>query len=152
MSAPTAQENLPREPMQHEFDSGQNQIIGDLVAAMRWIGLPLIVLGVFYGLTAVMSLIQAQVIRRPELWLSVVFVALATLFLIFLGIWTRRAADSFGQITTSSGRDIDHLMGGLDNLRKAYSLLSAVVKLYVALIIASLVAMLIITIAGAFRS
>ena len=111
--------------------------------------MPLIVLGVIYGFIAGLSLRHA--IQRPELFLSVAFITLATLFILFLGIWTRRAADSFDEITTTTGRDIDHLMVGLDDLRKAFSLLSVIVKLYVALVIVSILVMVIVAIAGAFR-
>jgi hypothetical protein len=117
---------------------------------MRWIGLPLMLIGVLYGVAAGMGLIQA--FSRPESLLSVVFVVLATLFFLALGSWTRRAANSFQRITTTSGQDIVHLMEALDNLRKAYSLLSAIVMLYVALVIVSLVSLLIAAFTGAFRA
>jgi hypothetical protein len=150
MNTSTDQVTPPLEQMPHEFDSRQNQIIADLAAAMRWIGLPLMLIGLLYAVAAGMGL--AQAFSRPELLVSVVFVVLATLFFFALGIWTRRAAESFQRITTTSGQDIVHLMDALNNLRKAYSLLSAIVKLYVALIIVSLILMLIVAIARAFQA
>jgi hypothetical protein len=148
MATTTPSEASPTATVQHEFDSGQNQIIADLAKAMRWIAAPLVIIGVLYAIAAVMGVIQS--FSRPETLLSVAFVVLATLFYVALGIWTRRAAESFQQITTSSGQDITHLMAALDNLRKKYSLLSFLVKLYVALVIVALVFMLITMIAGAF--
>jgi hypothetical protein len=153
MTDSTQSTAVPLEPahrLQHEFDSGQNQVIADLAAAMRWVAAPLLLIAILYGFAAVMGVVQS--FQRPEMLVWVFFVVVATVFYFSLGIWTRRASEAFQEITTSSGHDIAHLMQALDNLRKKYSLLSLIVKLYVALVIVSLVVMLVMAITGAFKS
>jgi ABC-type multidrug transport system permease subunit len=142
MSTPTHRDTPATELTQHEFDSRQNRIIGDLSRAMRWVGFAFMLIGALYAVAAVTGGIQA--FRKPEMLLSVVFAALAMLFFLALGIWTRRAADSFQRITTTSGQDITHLMDALDNLRKKYLVLSAIVKLYFAILLLSMVLALVL--------
>jgi disulfide bond formation protein DsbB len=149
MSTPIQRETRAAELPQHEFDARENHIIGELSRAMRWVGAPLLLIGILYALAAVMGIIQA--FTRPEALVSVVFVVLAMVFFLALGIWTRRAADSFHRITTTSGQDMTHLMEALENLRAKYSLLSVIVKVYVAFGVLSLVLMLVAAIAGAFK-
>jgi hypothetical protein len=45
-----------------------------------------------------------------------------------------------------------HLMEALENLRKMYALLSLIVKIYVAVVLTTLVAGVIMLIAGAFKA
>ena len=150
MSTSAPRDTPAIEPVPHEFDTRQDQIIRDLSRSMRWVALPLLFIGVLYAVTAVMGVIQA--FARPETLLSVVFVVLAMVFFFSLGVWTRRAADSFDRITTSHGQDIAHLMDGLDNLRKKYSVLSLLVKVYVFFVVVVLVVMLVAIMAGAFTA
>jgi hypothetical protein len=37
-----------------------------------------------------------------------------------IGAWTRRAGVEFQLVAETSGKDISHVMGALDNLRKLY--------------------------------
>lgn len=150
MSTPAPQDSPSIRALQHEFDQEQNRIIGDLAGAMRWVAAPLLFLGFIYGVAVVLGIFQA--FARPETLVSVLFIALAALFFLGLGAWTRQAADSFHRITVTSGQDVAHLMDALDHLRKKYSLLSAVVKFYCALVILGLIVMLISVVAGAFKS
>ena len=39
-----------------------------------------------------------------------------------IGVWTRRAAASFGEIVSTEGSDVNHLMGALGELLKLYKL------------------------------
>jgi hypothetical protein len=149
MSNSTQPEALPTERTQHEFTSQQNQVIENLSSAMQWIAAPLIVIAVLYAIAAVTGIVQA--FQRPQMLVSVAFIILATLFYLALGIWTRRAADAFRRITTTSDQDIAHLMEALDNLRKKYSLLSVIVKLYLVLVAVMLIFMLVAWITGALR-
>ena len=150
MSTSAPQDTPAIEPVPHEFDTRQDRIIRDLSRSMRWVALPLMLVGVLYAFAAVMGVIQA--FTRPESLVSVIFVVLAMVFYLALGVWTRRAADSFHRITTTSGKDVVHLMDGLDNLRKKYSLLSIIVKIYVAFVVVALVVMLVAVVAGAFTA
>jgi hypothetical protein len=136
-------------PPGYEFDDKQNAVIEQLARSMLWIAAPLQVVGILYGVGCVLAVIQA--FRETSSALGAVYAFLGAIFFLGLGTWTRNAAQSFHQITTTTGKDIDHLMDGLDNLRKMYSLLSTIVKVYVALMVIALVVALILTIAAAFR-
>lgn len=132
----------------YEFTARQNTIIAQLAAAMRWVGVPLTIIGVFYVLATVAHLFRGFV--HPSEILIAALLALAAAFYLALGIWTTRAADEFRLVTTTSGADITHLMSALDSLRKKYSLLSLIIKIYVALVIVALIAGLIGLLSGAF--
>ncbi len=136
-------------PPQYEFDGNQNDIIERLSRSMQWIAAPLQVVGVLYALGGVLALVQA--FREPSSALGAVYALLGALFFLALGTWTRNAARSFHRIVTTTGQDIDHLMDGLDNLRKMYSLLSVVVKVYVVVVIFALIIALIMAVAAVMR-
>ena len=136
-------------PAQHEFDSQQNQTIASLAQDMRWVAAPLQFIGIMYGIACIMGIVRA--FTHPESIVGAVFIGLATAFYLALGIWTQRAALSFQQITKTSGQDVTHLMEALENLRKKYSLLSLLVKIYIGLLLAVLVVTVIAMIAGAFQ-
>jgi hypothetical protein len=120
----------------YEFDTQQNNIIEQLARAMRWIAFPLRLVGALYAIGAILAVVQAIPQREPAAYLGVLFGLLAAFFFSALGRWTGNAAESFHRITTTTGQDVDHLMDGLDNLRKMYSLLSVIVKVYVAILLA----------------
>ena len=134
---------------QYEFDSKQNRVIEELARAMQWIATPLQLVGFLYGLAAVLSFVHA--IGHAEAAFGAVWAFLGGLFFLGLGGWTRKAAQSFQRVVTTSGTDIDNLMDALDDLRKAFSLLSVVVKIYVALILIALIAGLVGILFSAFH-
>jgi hypothetical protein len=103
---------------QYEFDSKQNAIIEHLSRAMVWIGTPLLLLGILYGLGGVVSIVQAIIQQKAEFAFGGVWSLLGALFFCALGIWTRNAAHSFHRIVSTTGRDIDNLMDALSNLGK----------------------------------
>ncbi len=113
---------------------------------LQWVGTALSVLGCIYLIAVIICVVQA--FSRPETSLSVGYVLLATLFFLALGVWTRKASRSFQAITKTRGRDIDHLMEALDHLRKHYSLMSTVVKVYVTLILVVVIASIVVTLAS----
>src|SRR5687767_9977818 len=124
-------------PSEHEFDSQHNRTIGRLARDMRWVAIPLIFIGVLYALACVSAVLRG--FAHPESLVGAAFIGLATVFYLALGVWTRRAAESFHRITQTSGRDVTHLMAALDNLGKKYALLSPLVKLYAVVVLAVLV-------------
>lgn len=73
------------------------------------------------------------------MWGVVLYIALAGLFPLVMGIWTKRAAESFEKITKTTGRDMTHLMGALQNLRNLYGLLRAFIIAYALLVVAALI-------------
>jgi hypothetical protein len=149
MSTSDQRDSSRPEPLQHEFNTQQDRTIRELANEMRWIAFPLMAVGVLYVVATASLAVQA--FSKPELIVSAIYVFLAALFFLTLGGWTSRAADSFQRITTSSGRDISHLMEALDNLRKKYSLLSLLVKIYVAILVVSLIVAVCVALFGPSR-
>jgi hypothetical protein len=133
---------------QHEFDVQENQVINDLANAMNWVAAPFLFLGVLYIFATVVCVVQ--VFQQPMSIFHAIFVGLGAVLFLALGRWTKQAALSFQQIVSTSGNDMGHLMEALENLRKKYSLLSVVVKIYVALILFSLIAAVLALIVRAF--
>lgn len=128
-------------PAQHEFTSQENQTIDDLAKAMRWVALPFVFLGVLYVFSSVIFLVQ--VFQRPENVFAIIYVLLVAIMFLFLGHWTRQAAEAFQQIVSTTGRDISHLMAALESLRKKYSLLSLLVKIYLGLVAITMIVALV---------
>jgi hypothetical protein len=122
---------------QYEFDSKQDVIIERLSRSMRWIGLPLVIAGFFFALDGSRLLIES--LHQPSSALGAVSAILGAMLCLALANWTRSAARSFHRIVTTKGQGIDHLMDGLDNLRKMYALLSVLVKIYVVVLFVALV-------------
>jgi hypothetical protein len=128
---------------QYEFDNNQDDIIKRLSRSMKWIASPLSMVGILCALGGSVSLVQA--FRQPSSATAAIYAFISAGLLLAIGSWTRNAARSFQQIVTTTGQDIDHLMDGLDNLRKMYSLLSVIVKIYLVLLF---VALLLAVVAG----
>src|SRR3954447_24281277 len=131
MSAPDLPPAAPA-PTGYEFSAGQNDVIAPLASAMRWVGGPLAAIGIIYAAMTILYAVQA--FSQPVALLAALWIGLAAAFFLALGIWTSRAAVEFGLITTTRGADVSHLMAALDSLRKAYGLLSLIVKVYLILI------------------
>ncbi|MBX9583262.1 MAG: hypothetical protein K2X87_23415 [Gemmataceae bacterium] len=139
----------------YEFTGEQNDLIGRLSRKMSLVGTVSVVFGVLYLISAVLLLVfifqdkvPADVFQKiPEdvrsrvpgntyLWGVVVQAGLAALIFLLIGSWTRSAAAGFGEIVTTSGRDISHLMAALSSLYKMYSLMyTLIVVTVVALLV-----------------
>jgi hypothetical protein len=151
MDKPMQQEPSPGSPPeQYEFTSRQNAVIGPLARDMRWIAVPLQVVGVLYGIALILAVVKA--VQEPHLFGEAALIALAMLFYLTLGAWTSRAARSFERIVTTQGQDISHLMDALDNLRKLYALLSLFVKIYVVFALVAVVLGVIAALFMAFKA
>lgn len=150
MDAPKPQDSAPSPVGQFEFTGPQNAIIEQLSSDMRWVALPIQLIGILYGVALVMAVIKA--FQAPRFLLEAVLIGLAMLFFLAVGFWTSRASSSFQQIVSTKERDITHLMAALDDLRKQYKLLSAIVKVYVALIVVWLILNLITLIVVAVKA
>jgi hypothetical protein len=150
MDQPNQQEPAPGSPpKQYEFTSRQNAVIGPLARDMRWVAVPLELVGFLYGIALVLTAVKA--FREPQLFLEAALIGLAMLFYLALGVWTGRAANSFQGIVATQGRDIAHLMDALDSLRKLYGLLSIIVKVYVAFAVVAVLVGVISVLVMAFR-
>jgi phosphate starvation-inducible membrane PsiE len=73
---------------------------------------------VFAGLTALFALLLAK--HQSAMSTGVSFLQAA--LLVLAGFWTHRAATSIKLIVTTSGNDIPHLMDGMENLRKLFTM------------------------------
>jgi len=135
---------------QYEFDAHQNEVIRQLSRSMRWVAIPFLLLGAMYGIVFALSIVR--VFADPRGILGVLVIGLAMLFFLALGRWTRKAAASFEGVTETAGEDISHLMEALDNLRKTYSLLSLIVKIYVGLLLLMLIFSAIAMVLGALKA
>jgi hypothetical protein len=133
-----------------EFTDAQNAVIAALARDMVWVATPLVIVALLYGLGLLVSAVRS--FRDPHVLAQAALVGLAMLFYLALGIWTNRSARAFNLIVRTRGRDIDHLMNALDNLRKMYGLLSLVVKLYVVLVAVAVAISLIAALVAAFKT
>jgi hypothetical protein len=95
----------------YEFTPRQNELLRTLAGKMTFVGTFIVLVGI--------SLLAVGVLRLPARgWSQIISAALVLPF----GLWTLRAAGSFREITSTSGRDIAHLMTALANLQKMYAL------------------------------
>jgi hypothetical protein len=123
---------------QYEFDPRQNEIISDLAGGLRVVGLLLVILGVLYLLGLFGTIAQAN--RTRDVIGPAILIGVSALIALSLGVWFRRSSASFRRIVETSGRDIDYLVTALDELRKSFSLLRALILVYAALIVIGLIA------------
>ena len=134
----------------YEFDAKQNQTISELAAAMKWVAVPLIIIGVIYVVSTIVHLFRA--FQSFETFLLALMLALAAVLYLALGFWTNRSSNSFAEVVSTHGSDIGHLMEALDNLRKKYSLLSLFVKIYVVLLTIALIVGLVMGFTSGFAN
>jgi hypothetical protein len=121
----------------YEFSGEQNQTMGALGNNMGWVGIFTIIAGVVVTVLGVRQLMTGRA-DWPVLLVQGVLN-------LVVGIWTRNAAEQFNQVATTSGADIQHLMGALGELRRIYHLqkiliLVAIVLMVVAVIFVALAA------------
>ena len=95
----------------YEFSSSQNGLIKDLAGKMRFVSFFLIGLGILASIEGVAALTREGF---GKIVLGVIQ--------IMIGLWTQKAAFSFGRIVDTEGNDIENLMRALGELRKLYTL------------------------------
>lgn len=117
---------------QYEFNDAQNQVINDLAMAIVWVRLPLLVVALLQALVAVG--LALRVGRDGAHIVGVLGHALSSVVCFMLANWLMRAAAAFARVTTTTGRDISHLMTALRNLGAWFDLLAFFVKLYLLLL------------------
>ena len=134
---------------QYEFSEAQNAVINEMVTAILWVRVPLIVVGVLQGLIAV-----GLAFRLPKDGAHIVGVlghGLAGVVCFLLAQWLLRAAAAFTRVTTTTGRDITHLMTGIRNLGAWFDLLAFFVKLYLFLLGVLVILLVIGHFTGSFK-
>ena len=134
---------------QYEFDEAQNETINHLAMAILWVRIPLLIAAVLQGLLAI-----GLAFRIPKDGAHIIGVlghGIAADICFLLANWLIKAAAAFVRVTTTTGRDISHLMTGLKNLGSWFDLLAFFVKLYLILLGILLLILTIGLFAGAFK-
>jgi hypothetical protein len=134
---------------QYEFDAAQNEVINNLAMAILWVRIPLLIAAVLQGLIAI-----GLAFRIPKDGAHIIGVlghGLAAVVCFLLANWLIKAAAAFVRVTTTTGRDVTHLMTGLKNLGSWFDLLAFFVKLYLILLGVILLLLAIGLFAGAFK-
>lgn len=122
----------PPDAPQYEFNEAQNQVINDLAMAIVWVRLPLLVAALLQAMIAVG--LAFRVGRDGAHIVGVLGHALSSVVCFMLANWLMRAAAAFARVTTTTGRDISHMMTALRNLGAWFDLLAFFVKLYLLLL------------------
>jgi hypothetical protein len=134
-----------------EFSDSQNQLIGSLARKMALVGFVMLFFGLLQMLNGISSLILSrnpdrmlaaaenagmspeQLVMLKEafaggFWsspitISAIAFAVAGLFLLLVGLWTKQAAVGFAGIVQTKGKDVSRLMDALGALHRAYGLI-----------------------------
>ena len=94
-------------PPQYEFTPAQGETIADLAHKMRFVGLLLLLSGL---LTPLVNFLMYRILP-----INVTF-----LLMVLIGALTFRAGGEFKAVVATQGKDINHLMGALEYLRRIY--------------------------------
>lgn len=136
----------PESRPQYEFDETQNRVIDDLSNSIAWVSGLLVVVAVLNGLNSIAHFARAA---RASIVEELVPAGLALVGLIFfylLAKWLGGAANAFSRVTHSRGFDITHLMNALQDLRKTFGLLAALIQVYLIFLFISLVVVIVMMI------
>jgi CHASE3 domain sensor protein len=103
---------------QYEFNNAQNEIILGLSQKINIVSIFLIVVGILITLIGIIGFIVPDVpISNP------ISNLIDGIIYFLIGLWGKRAANSFRQIVDTQGNDIDHLMSALGELKKGATLI-----------------------------
>lgn len=101
----------------YEFSGSQNELIADLAKKMNFVGILLMVIGILSLISSIIALFAAFSQGAFD------FSSLVQgVLLLLVGLWTRNAAQSFKRVVSTTGADIENIMGALAELRKLYTL------------------------------
>ena len=131
-----------RTETEYEFSPEQNELIARLSNAMRWVSVPMLALGSLCVVNLIMSIVWLVQTKSYQDWHAIgtmLYLLFSTLLFLAFAVWTSRSSFQFQRITETSGQDISHLMGALDDLRKVYGVLATFVKVFVVITLLSLV-------------
>ena len=150
MSDPNTTNKSPSDTQpQYEFNAAQNEIINQLARAIMWVRAPLLVAGICQVIIALGLSFRLE--RDGAHIVGVLGHALSSIVCFMLSSWLLRAASAFMLVTTTTGRDVSHMMTALRNLGAWFDLLAFFVKLYVALLGLLLAVLMFGLLFGTFR-
>lgn len=125
---------------QYEFNDQQSAVILDLASGLRIVGFLLLLLGIFQAIGLIVSISRLGV--QGPLVGTMLLLAAAALIYLSLGWWFRSSAESFIDVVATQGKDVDHLMVALNQLRKPFSLIRTLIVAYAILILVGLLVVL----------
>ena len=123
------------ENVAYEFTEEQNKVIKRLTANMFFVGVFVLLLGVFTGI------LDIYYWFTPEKAIVVKILAAIVAFVtIMMGVFTFTSAKSFRKVFTSEGNDVDHLMKAIDKLATWFGILTFVIIVALAIVILGAIA------------
>jgi hypothetical protein len=122
----------------YEFDTQQNQLLNDLAAKMRFVGLFAIIIG---GLDIFWSLYWLV----TSTWQAAVENGVQSVMYLLIGIWIYKAAGAFRDIVLTEGHDIDSLMKALMEFKRLFTLLSGLLIVFLLFTIFNIVIQSVLT-------
>jgi hypothetical protein len=123
------------ENLVYEFSEEQNKVIKRLRANMLFVGIFVLLLGVFLGI------LDIYYWFCPERNIIIkIFIALLSFVTIMMGVFTLTSSRSFRQVFTTEGNDVDHLMKAIDKLATWFGILTFVIIVALAIVILGAVA------------
>jgi hypothetical protein len=129
-------------PPQYEFTEPQNKVIDDLANSIAWVAGLTVVVAVVDVLISIAHLVRIGNNVRELVPAGVALIG--AIFFYLLARWLGGAANSFDRVTHTRGFDITHLMNALQNLRKTFGLLAALIQIYLAVLTVLLVVALVL--------
>ncbi|HEX8201867.1 MAG TPA: hypothetical protein VF590_15430 [Isosphaeraceae bacterium] len=111
-------ENLAIGPAQFEFGAAENRVFEDLAAKLRFVGVTTTLIGGLIGLYGLFGLLAT--LHRGVAAAPLLVVLGAGLLIGVIGLWTRRAGVEFRLVAETTGKDITHVMGALENIHRLY--------------------------------
>lgn len=104
---------------QYEFTREQNEKIKGLAASMGLFGMIVLAVGTLIGLRVFVELVRYFMGETVSISVFI-YGGMLTLLLLPLGRCLFQSAGEFGRIIETKGRDIDHLMNGIDKLTRFF--------------------------------
>lgn len=115
----------------YEFTENQNALIGNLAKKMGLVGAVLVAFGLIAVVFGIVALFRFPAAGVGQIIQGVIY--------LLLGFWTYQASGSFRTIVSTAGRDVGHLMDGLNSLQKMYTLMYWVIIVALVLLVVAFV-------------
>jgi len=123
------------ENLVYEFTEEQNKVIKRLTANMFFVGIFVLLLGVFAGILDIYYWFSPD-----KQFVVKIFVAVICFVTIMMGVFTLTSSKSFRKVFTSEGNDVDHLMKAIDKLATWFGILTFVIIVALAIVILGAIA------------
>ncbi|MBL6962996.1 MAG: hypothetical protein ISR55_04175 [Bacteroidetes bacterium] len=118
----------------YEFKEQENVIISKLYKQMSFVGVSLLVLGIFFGAFGIYWMVTDHSILR------ILFALVLGVIFVILGVITNMSSTRFKAVVKTEGDDIEHLMVAIDKLTTWFSIQTITILLGVALAILGFIA------------